>query len=55
LKIFKTQKQLTNYLNALDNPDLKIGLVPTMGALHQGHISSINLKKFVILLLPAYL
>lgn len=45
MKIFKTQKQLTNYLNALDNPDLKIGLVPTMGALHQGHISLINQSK----------
>ena len=38
--IFKTQKELKKHLTKLNNS--LIGFVPTMGALHQGHISLIK-------------
>lgn len=45
LKSFKTKDSLTNYLVSLKKKDLKVGLVPTMGALHKGHISLIEESK----------
>ena len=39
MKIFTNRKSLAEYLDDLRNIGKSIGFVPTMGALHQGHIS----------------
>lgn len=46
MQVFQTANELQNYLlsiNKLENQT--IGFVPTMGALHEGHISLINASK----------
>ncbi len=43
--IIKLASDLTNYLKQKKNEEKKIGFVPTMGALHEGHISLITLAK----------
>jgi len=45
LEIFKTKSALKAFLNPLKASGKKIALVPTMGALHNGHISLIDLAK----------
>jgi len=45
LEVFKTKSALKAYLKPLKASGKKIALVPTMGALHNGHISLINLAK----------
>ena len=42
MDIFETKKTLLAHINSLKNKSLSIGLVPTMGALHQGHLSLIH-------------
>jgi pantoate--beta-alanine ligase len=43
MKVFNTIKGLNYELNLLKNQAKTIGLVPTMGALHQGHLSLVNI------------
>ena len=43
--LFKTTQPLQNKLEKLRNGNIKIGFVPTMGALHKGHLSLINAAK----------
>lgn len=45
MKIAKTKTELYNYLSLLKIGNVKLGLVPTMGALHNGHISLVNQSK----------
>lgn len=43
--LFKTVQQLQAYLNTLKQEKKSIGFVPTMGALHNGHLSLIQKAK----------
>jgi pantoate--beta-alanine ligase len=43
--IFNSIQQLKNHLNSMQSQNKTIGFVPTMGALHQGHISLIDKAK----------
>ena len=42
MEVIKTAQQLDTQLNALRNNGKRIGFVPTMGALHQGHASLVK-------------
>lgn len=43
--LFKKETDLTNWLGARRKKGFKVGFVPTMGALHAGHISLIDSSK----------
>lgn len=42
MRIFKEVSSLKNYLQQQKNAGKKIGFVPTMGSLHQGHLALLN-------------
>ena len=43
--LFKQSKDLRAYVNDVKHQNLSIGFVPTMGALHKGHLSLISQSK----------
>ena len=45
MEVFNTVEELTKKINQIRQAGFKIGFVPTMGALHQGHVSLVNLSQ----------
>jgi len=42
MQVFKTSKDLQDYIKTLKTTNYTLGFVPTMGALHQGHLSLVS-------------
>ncbi len=45
MQVFKTVNEISSYIRSCKNENKTIGFVPTMGALHNGHLSLINTSK----------
>ena len=51
MHIYKTQKDLEIYLDSMRENGKNIALVPTMGGLHDGHLSLVDKAKSLACLL----
>ena len=45
MEIYKTKKEISRRINQLKSENKSIGFVPTMGALHEGHLSLIQCSQ----------
>ena len=45
MKVVKTIREIKKIISEQTKQDQKLGLIPTMGALHEGHLSLINRAK----------